>query len=101
MREPDMPDDTRYQPSSLLSPSSLVKLAGIGAVAACFAASFAWAGGWLTPGRLTPQRIIDTFQQANGDHPGFRRNHGKGVCFAGTFTGSGAATRLSTAQLFG
>jgi catalase len=91
----------RYSIAHLLVPTSLAKLAGIGVVAAAFVASFAWAGGWFTPGALTPARIIDTFQQANGPHPGFRRNHSKGVCFAGTFTGSGAASRLSTAQLFG
>lgn len=91
----------RYSLAHLLSPTSLAKLAGIGAVALAFAGSFAWAGGWLSPGALTPQRIIDTFQQADGLHPGFRRNHSKGVCFAGTFTGNGAATRLSKAQLFG
>jgi catalase len=96
-----MTADARYQLSSLLAPSSLVKLGGIGAIVAGVAALFAWTGGWFSPGTLTPARIIDTFQQADGDHPGFRRNHSKGVCFAGTFTSSGAAIRLSKAQLFG
>ena len=91
----------RYTIAHLLVATSLAKLAGIGAVVAGAAALFAWTGGWFTPGALTPARIIDTFQQANGAHPGFRRNHSKGVCFDGTFTGSGAASRLSKAQLFG
>jgi catalase len=33
-------------------------------------------------------------------HPGFRRNHAKGVCFTGWFDSNGAATSLSRALIF-
>jgi catalase len=62
---------------------------------------FAYVGGWLSPHRLTQARMIDTFQEVNGDWPGFRRNHAKGVCIAGSFESNGRGVRLSKAALFG
>ena len=91
---------SRYDLTHLLAPASLVKLVGIGAIVCGIAALFAWSGGWLSPGRLDQARMIDTFQQVNGPHPGFRRNHAKGVCLAGTFESNGAGARLSTAAVF-
>ena len=44
--------------------------------------------------------MIDTFEAVNGRHPGFRRNHSKGLCVIGDFTSNGAGARLSKAQLF-
>jgi catalase len=44
--------------------------------------------------------MIDAFEQANGPHPGFRRNHAKGVCIAGTFESNGQGVRLSKARVF-
>ncbi|MEI7038301.1 catalase family peroxidase [Fulvimonas yonginensis] len=79
----------------------LWRLALIGAVVAALAAAFAYVGGWLTPRRLTPGRIVDTFEQVAGRHPGFRRNHAKGVCVTGYFEGSGAASAYSRTALFG
>ena len=35
------------------------------------AGAFAYAGGWLSPERLTPARMIGAFEEANGVHPGF------------------------------
>jgi catalase len=63
-------------------------------------AAFAWVGGWLTPGRLTPDRIIDELQRNGGMHPGYRRNHAKGVCVTGYFEGNGKASPYSTAAVF-
>ena len=77
-----------------------MKLVGIGAIVCGVAALFAWCGGWLSSGRLDQARMIDTFEQVNGPHPGFRRNHAKGVCLAGTFESNGAGARLSTAAVF-
>jgi catalase len=37
----------------------------------------------------------------NGAHPGFRRNHAKGVCVSGWFDGTGAATLLSKSEILG
>ena len=67
--------------------------------AAC-ALAFAWVGGWLSPQRLTPRRLIDQFQANAGVHPGYRRNHAKGVCVAGHFDSSGEAAAYSVAQVF-
>jgi len=61
---------------------------------------FGYTGGWLTQKRLTAQKLIDQFQANAGVHPGYRRNHAKGVCVAGTFTGNGALQAYSRAQVF-
>jgi catalase len=99
LNSPSRPDP-RYGLAALLAPASLAKLALIGAIVLVLAALFAWAGGWLSPGKLDQTRIIDTFQDVNGRHPGFRRNHAKGVCLAGTFESNGAGVRLSKAVVF-
>ena len=63
--------------------------------------AFAFVGGWLSPHRLTPQRIVDQLQHNGGGvHPGYRRNHAKGVCVAGYFEGNGKASAYSTASVF-
>ncbi len=74
-------------------------LAIVGAIAA-IVGLFAYAGGWLTPHALTPARIADTFQVVNGPHPGFRRNHAKGVCVSGWFKSNGQGAALSRASIF-
>lgn len=72
----------------------------VAAIPAACALAFAYIGGWLSPQRLTPQRIVDQFQQNAGVHAGYRRNHAKGVCVAGYFQSSGAAAPYSVAQVF-
>jgi catalase len=62
--------------------------------------AFLYAGGWLSPYKLTPSRFVDTFQDVNGPHPGFRRNHAKGVGVSGTFESNGQGARLSRAVVF-
>jgi catalase len=64
------------------------------------AGAFAYAGGWLSPARLTQDRMMAAFQDANGAHAGFRRNHAKGVCVTGWFESSGQAAALSKAAVF-
>jgi catalase len=78
----------------------LVRLGAIGAVMLSVAGAFAYAGGWLSPVRLTQDRMMAAFQDASGSHPGFRRNHAKGVCVTGWFDSSGQAAALSKAALF-
>jgi len=63
-------------------------------------AGFSYVAGWLSPHRLTPARVVDTFERVNGPHPGFRRNHAKGVSLSGYFEANGAGTRLSKASVF-
>jgi catalase len=70
----------------------LVRLGAIGAVMLSVAGAFAYVGGWLSPVRLTQDRMMAAFQDANGIHAGFRRNHAKGVCVSGWFDSSGQAT---------
>lgn len=79
---------------------ALLRLAGIGVVLAAAAGGFAYAGGWLTPSRLSPQRLVGQLEANAGAHPGFRRNHAKGVCIAGSFTSSGAGQEWSRATMF-
>ena len=64
------------------------------------AGAFAGAAGWLSPRALTPARLIDAFERANGQHPGFRRNHAKGVDATGYFESNGRGVALSRAAVF-
>lgn len=92
-------DWTGADPS--LSPRAvLLRLGAMGALIAGAAGAFAFVGGWLSPGALTQARIVDRFERVNGPHPGFRRNHAKGLCLAGRFESSGRGERLSKASLF-
>src|SRR5262249_10545678 len=56
--------------------------------------------GWFTPNELTPARFTDGFEQVNGVHPGFRRNHARGVGVSGFFESNGSGVRLSKAVVF-
>jgi catalase len=79
---------------------SAIRLIAIAGAIAGIAGLFAYAGGWLTPHALTPARIADAFEQVNGRHAGFRRNHAKGVCVSGYFNSNGQGTALSKASIF-
>ena len=72
----------------------------IGATVVIVAAAFAYVGGWLSPHRLTPARLVDQLQTNSGVFPGYRRNHAKGVCVTGYFQSSGQAAAYSVAQVF-
>ncbi len=87
-------------PPALSRNALLTRLAAIGLVLLIVAAGFAYTGGWLSPGRLTPGRFADEFQQVNGIYPGFRRNHAKGLCLIGVFDSNGQGARLSRAKVF-
>ena len=80
--------------------SKLARFALIGVVLATVAAAFAYVGGWFTPNELTPARFTDGFEQVNGFHSGFRRNHAKGVGVSGFFESNGNGVRLSKALVF-
>ncbi|WP_442963539.1 catalase family peroxidase [Pseudomonas sp. CCNWLW23] len=69
----------------------------IAAIVGALALSFAWAAG-LVGGRTTTRTFLgDSLQHFE---PGYRRAHGKGICFAGVFRSSNAAASLSTARVF-
>jgi catalase len=95
-----MPDRNPYSLAQLTKSASLARLGGIGVVVLAIAAAFAGTAGWLSPDRLGPDAMIDRFEDVNGKHPGFRRNHAKGVCLTGSFESNGNAVRLSTAPVF-
>jgi len=44
--------------------------------------------------------MITAFEQTSGKHPGFRRNHAKGVCVSGYFESNGRGVALSKAVVF-
>jgi catalase len=80
--------------------STLARFAVIGIALAAVAGTFAYLGGWLTPNALTPARFTDGFEEVSGVHPGFRRNHAKGVGVTGFFESNGNGVRLSKAAVF-
>jgi catalase len=79
---------------------ALARFVVIGAVLLAVAGAFAYVGGWFSPNRLTQARMIAAFEAASGDHPGFRRNHAKGICVTGWFESNGSAVPLSKAAVF-
>jgi catalase len=87
-------------PPRLRVGATLVRMALIGLALAAVAGTFAYLGGWFSPNALTPARFADGFEQAAGLHPGFRRNHAKGVCVSGFFDSNANGVRLSKAVVF-
>ena len=78
-----------------------VSAAMIGVVLAATVGGFVYVGGFLTPDRLSSERVADAIETTGGGaHAGFRRAHAKGICIAGTFTGSAAARAVSRAAVF-
>ncbi len=93
--------DLDPQKPAPLSPAAMaVRLAAIGAVTVVIAGALAYTGGYFSPERLTPDRVVDTLEHNNGEHPGFRRNHPKGICVTGYFDSNGAGVELSSAEVF-
>ena len=89
-------------PQSRQSParSAFGSLAPIAIVVACGAAAFAYTAGWLTPQRLTSEKLVEALAPPGGPALGHRRNHAKGICFTGVFESNGAGSALSRAQVF-
>jgi catalase len=54
----------------------------------------------LPPHEVSPLAMINTFEQNNGPHPGFRRIHAKGVGVTGYFESNGRGVALSKASVF-
>lgn len=64
------------------------------------AAAFAYTAGWLSPDRLTPEKMLQALAPPGGPALGHRRNHAKGVCFTGVFESNGNGAELSRASVF-
>jgi catalase len=88
------------EPPRLHKGGTLARLTLIGVALAAVAGTFAYLGGWLTPNELTPARFTDAFEEVDGTHPGFRRNHARGVGVSGVFESNGNGARLSKAAVF-
>ena len=80
--------------------SAFGSLALIAIVVACGAGAFAYTAGWLTPQRLTPEKLVEAFAPPGGPALGHRRNHAKGICFTGVFESNGNGSALSQAEVF-
>jgi catalase len=87
-------------PPRLSTVGKLARFTLIGIALAAVVGTFAYLGGWLTTNRLTPARFIDGFEEVNGVHPGFRRNHARGVGVSGSFESNGNGIQLSKAVVF-
>ena len=72
----------------------------IAVVVGVSAAAFAFTAGWFSPERLTPGKLVAALAPPGGPALGHRRNHAKGICFAGEFDANGAGAELSRAQAF-
>ncbi|MBN3759806.1 catalase family peroxidase [Burkholderia sp. Ac-20365] len=66
------------------------------------AGAYAFTQGFtrLPGAQPSANQIIDRFEAVSGKHPGFRRNHAKGVCVTGYFDSNGNAAPLSRASVF-
>lgn len=84
--------------------SSLLRYAIITLTAGGIGFAYACAAGWVAwpphAARLSSKQIIDAFEASSGPHPGFRRNHAKGICVLGHFESNGDGTALSHASVF-
>ncbi len=78
----------------------IVRLAAIALAPLVLIVLFLWGGGWLTPQRLSADKLVGVLQKSGGEHPGFRRNHAKGICVTGNFIANGNASVLSRASVF-
>jgi catalase len=71
----------------------------IAVVIAGSAAAFAYTGGWFSPQRLTPGKLVAALAPPDGVALGRRRNHVKGICFTGVFEANGAGAEISYAPV--
>ncbi len=72
----------------------------IAALIGVCAVAFAYTAGWLTPQRLTPEKLVAALAPPGGPSLGHRRNHAKGICFTGVFEANGNGSALSKAPVF-
>jgi catalase len=86
-------------PPPLSAAGIILRLAVVGGAVACVAGVFAYTAGWLTPNRLTPDKMLGAIEGGQS-HPGFRFNHAKGLCATGYFEASGQAVTVSKASVF-
>ncbi|MDT5222083.1 MAG: catalase, partial [Mycobacterium sp.] len=96
----DSKADADQGSSTLTRRGALLGMGAVASFAAVDVGGFAYAGGWLRPGALTPGRFTDRFEKVYGRHDGFRRNHAKGLSATGTFQSNGAGAAICRATVF-
>src|SRR6201996_1411617 len=79
---------------------SIRPLVIIAAVVGIAAIAFAYTAGWLSPQRVTPEKLVAALAPPGGPALGYRRNHAKGICFTGTFAANGSGSAVSSAKVF-
>lgn len=96
----DAPDNPK--PSASLSTTAAIwpRLALVALIPVVICALFAWAWGIFSPERLSPDTLVNALEKTGGVHPGYRRNHAKGICVAGYFEANGNASTISKASVF-
>ena len=81
--------------------SLLLGLGAVGAFLAIDLGAVAYANKWIGPHTgLSRETFMEGFRRVYGPHPGFRRNHAKGVAVTGRFDSNGNGRELSKAAVF-
>jgi catalase len=81
--------------------SLLLGLGAVGGFLAIDLGAVAYVNNWIGPrAELTRQTFLDGFRRVYGAHPGFRRNHAKGVAVSGHFDSNGNGRLISRAAVF-
>lgn len=78
----------------------LLGAAAVGGFLAVDLGALLFAAGAPGPKRLTQQAFMSGFDAVYGRHPGYRKNHAKGVAVSGYFDSTGAGSELSGAPVF-
>ncbi|KQW88290.1 catalase [Acinetobacter sp. Root1280] len=74
-----------------------ISLVGITVIASILSLAFAWSAG-LVGNRITTKTFLGN--SLENFEPGYRRAHGKGICFEGTYYSNGRAAIVSKADVF-
>src|ERR1700752_2626013 len=99
----EMPGDQSGETASkwpLTTAGVVIRLGAIGVAVLSVAGAFAYTGGWLSPRRLTEDRMLAAFKEGEGLPTGFRRNLAKGLRVSGWFDSKGHAVPFSPATVF-
>lgn len=82
---------------NLRSKRTWLALALIAIIAATLITAFAWTAGWIGQRKTTENLVTEAVQPFPA---GFRRAHGKGICYVGNFRPNKDIMSLSTARVF-